>query len=81
MSMTAGKLLLLADEVRADRLEGTESHWWRDRIGEFALDENMGQYDGQDAADKRRIMRLVHLEAAFLHLMEQVRDDMREDAK
>lgn len=76
--MKTGELLFLADEIRADRLEGTESHWWQERIGDFALDEDMGQYGGQDAADKRRIMRLARLEAAFLHLMDQhVADDMR----
>ena len=76
--MKTGQLLLLADEVRADRLEGTQSHWWRDRIGNFALDEDMGQYGGQDAADKRRILRCAQLEAAFLHLMDaHVPDDRR----
>lgn len=68
--MRTGELQLLADDVRADRLEGTQAHWWRERIGDFALDEDMGQYGGQDAADKRRILRCAYLEAAFLHLMD-----------
>lgn len=76
--MKNGELLFLVEEIRADRLEGTQSHWWRERISDFALDEDMGQYGGQDAADRRRILRVAHLEAAFLHLMAQyVGDDLR----
>lgn len=75
--MKPGELLFLADEIRADRLEGTESHWWRENIGVFALREGFGEHSQQNAADRRRIMRTAYLEAAFLHLMEQVGDDMR----
>jgi hypothetical protein len=69
-----GKHLFLADEIRADRLEGTQSHWWREHIGEFALDEDMGLHSAQDAADKRRILRVSELEAAFLRLMDSTPD-------
>lgn len=76
--MKLGELLILADDVRADRLEGTEGHWWQENIGTFALREGFGEHSHQNAADKRRIMRLARLEAALLHLMEIVGDDMME---
>ncbi|MFN3646271.1 MAG: hypothetical protein ACK4S2_07115 [Gemmobacter sp.] len=72
----------LLAEVSADREAGTEDAWWRDRIGNFALDESYGRDEaingGQDAADRRRILRVPKLERALAEAIRQ-RNDFAQD--
>lgn len=60
----------LLAEVKADRETGTADAWWHSRIGDFALDVDYGTDEavngGQDAADRRRILRLASVERALI---------------
>ena len=69
-------------EITADRETGTEDAWWRSRIGDFALDEDYGTDEdvnsGQDAADRRRILRLPAVERALIRIAND-RDTLAQD--
>lgn len=75
-------LARLIAEVKADREAGTEDAWWRSRIGDFALEESYGTDEavngGQDAADRRRILRLATVERALIKAIE-LRDTLAQD--
>ena len=49
-------------DMQADRVIGTEDHWWESQVGEFYLDDDFGEYDPQKAADKRRMIRVPAVE-------------------
>lgn len=63
----------LIPEILHDRDTGTTDGWWRDRIGVYALLEGYGQWGGQDAADRDRILRLPKLERALIRLADAAR--------
>lgn len=76
------ELFRLLNEIAADRESGTEDAWWRTRIADYALDEEYGVDEtvngGQDAADRRRIMRLASVERALITAIE-LRDTLAQD--
>lgn len=60
------KVKRLVAEIAADREEGTEDAWWHSRISYFVLDEAYGEHGGQNAADRRRILRVPAVERAIV---------------
>jgi hypothetical protein len=54
----------LMSEILHDRQAGTEDAWWHERVGDHLRD--VGEYDDQDATDKRRIMRLPKVERQLI---------------